>query len=221
MRRLTAFPNPTPACALRGFQHPLYYVRGCSVSQQASQGISDAVLSRSAFRHCPTSREDRNARIVAPGTNREKLYFGTSPDGLWETHDPLAGIDLTLDALCVWQDRGDDKIPVAEAVPRWEESNGQFTAPAQFEESSAMVGSGGYVAQCDAAVRKGFIRKVYGILSLQLLLTGILCAAVLSNRGADVNGWGTLGWGSTLAGSSALYWCIFILSIALLVSLFW
>lgn len=114
----------------------------------------------------------------------------------------------------------DEGVPVAEAVPKWEESNGQFTAPAQFGEETDMGGSGGYVAQCNAAVRKGFIRKVYGILSIQLLLTGILCAAVLSHRGEDVNGWGTLGWGSTLASSRALYWCIFILSIALLFSLF-
>lgn len=70
-------------------------------------------------------------------------------------------------------------------------------------------------------IRMGFIRKVYGILSIQLLATGIICAAMLSQRGDDVAGYSTLGWGSTLAGSKALYWCIFILSIALLVALFW
>jgi len=78
----------------------------------------------------------------------------------------------------------------------------------------------GNVAEMSQIIRRGFIRKVYGILSVQLLFTCFICAAILFHQGPAVNGYATLGWGSTLARSSGLYWCIFILSIALLVALF-
>lgn len=48
-----------------------------------------------------------------------------------------------------------------------------------FGDSEDSYSSGQAVAQCNQAVRKGFIRKVYGILSVQLLATAIMCALAM------------------------------------------
>mmetsp|Transcript_581 Transcript_581/g.1227 ORF Transcript_581/g.1227 Transcript_581/m.1227 type:complete len:340 (-) Transcript_581:80-1099(-) len=107
-------------------------------------------------------------------------------------------------------------VPVAQAG--WSQGGGgQFTEPT-YQEAMNQLGTS--VSDYSQIVRKGFIRKVYGILSIQLLITGFICAVVLFQEGPTVNGFKTLGWGSTLARSTGLYICIFILSIALLFALF-
>jgi len=77
------------------------------------------------------------------------------------------------------------------------------------------------VAQCNQMVRMGFIRKVYGILSLQLLATAIMCAMAMKMTATEkVGGWTVLSFGSVLANSSGLRICIFIFSIVILFALF-
>lgn len=48
-----------------------------------------------------------------------------------------------------------------------------------FGDSADSYSPGQTVAQCSAMVRLGFIRKVYGILSVQLLATAIMCALAM------------------------------------------
>mmetsp|Transcript_14801 Transcript_14801/g.37043 ORF Transcript_14801/g.37043 Transcript_14801/m.37043 type:complete len:335 (+) Transcript_14801:88-1092(+) len=137
------------------------------------------------------------------------------PTGAYKAQQDIPEATLVDD-----QQPAQGRVPGATASP-W--AQGQSGYPGQFSEPSyheGMAQLGGSCADMSHIIRKGFIRKVYGILSAQLLFTCFICAVVLFNQGPKVNGYATLGWGSTLASSSGLYWLIFILSIALLVALF-
>ena len=46
-------------------------------------------------------------------------------------------------------------------------------------DSMDSYSAGQTVAQCSQMVRMGFIRKVYGILSVQLAMTAIMCALAM------------------------------------------
>jgi len=127
------------------------------------------------------------------------------------------------------KDYNDGDIPEAKLVDDRTKFNPQSDAPpptyaaAMAElsgEAGGAGGSGGYVAQCNKLVRLGFLRKVYGILTIQLFTTGAICAIAMRAEGPMVNGFHTLSIGSTLVGSRALYWCIFALSLVLLFALF-
>ena len=86
----------------------------------------------------------------------------------------------------------------------------QYSPPAQV------------VAECNQMVRKGFIRKVYGILSVQLLATAIMCALAMKVTATEkVGGWAVLSLGSVLAGSAGVRITVMILSLVLLLALFW
>jgi len=60
------------------------------------------------------------------------------------------------------------------------------------------------VCECAKEVRLGFLRKVYGILSVQLIATAIVCILALTvtvHRGTPApGGWNILALGSFLAG---------------------
>jgi len=119
---------------------------------------------------------------------------------------------------------GDQQLAQGRVPSPWAQGQGgvpgQFTSDSDPTYHESMAQLGGSVADMSQIIRRGFIRKVYGILSIQLLFTCFICAAILFHRGPAVNGYATMGWGSTLARSSGLYWSIFILSIALIVALF-
>ena len=77
------------------------------------------------------------------------------------------------------------------------------------------------VAECNQMVKKGFIRKVYGILSIQLLATAIMCAMAMKMTASEtVSGWAVLSFGSVLAGSAAVRITVMVLSLVLLLALF-
>jgi len=70
-------------------------------------------------------------------------------------------------------------------------------------------------------VRLGFIRKVYGILSVQLLATAAVCAIALKATSPTLVGaYQVLSFGSFLASNQAFSICVFVFSIALLIGLF-
>ena len=70
-------------------------------------------------------------------------------------------------------------------------------------------------------MRLGFIRKVYGILSMQLLATVAVCAIALKATSPTlVGGYQVLSFGSFLASSQAFSTCVFVFSVAVLISLF-
>jgi FtsH-binding integral membrane protein len=79
------------------------------------------------------------------------------------------------------------------------------------------------VCECAKEVRLGFLRKVYGILSVQLIATAIVCILALTvtvHRGTPApGGWNILALGSFLAGSQAFYWSIFVFSLLTLFAL--
>ncbi len=45
--------------------------------------------------------------------------------------------------------------------------------------------------QCNKMVRLGFLRKVYGILTVQLLVTALICAIAMTSVGQTIAGWVT------------------------------
>jgi len=70
-------------------------------------------------------------------------------------------------------------------------------------------------------MRLGFIRKVYGILSVQLLATVVVCAiAVKATSPTLVGGWQVLSFGSFLASNGAFSIFVFVFSLIVLISLF-
>ena len=77
------------------------------------------------------------------------------------------------------------------------------------------------VADAQKEVRLGFIRKVYGILSCQLLATAIVCAMAMKITSSETNhGHEVLSFGSFLAGSQMFMIFMFIVDIAMLIALF-
>jgi len=87
-------------------------------------------------------------------------------------------------------------------------------------DDGAYCPSGQTVDQCEKMVRMGFIRKVYGILAVQLMFTGLVCAMAMKMTSSEkVGDWTVLSLGSVLASSSALRITIFVLSIAVLIAL--
>lgn len=77
------------------------------------------------------------------------------------------------------------------------------------------------VAECNQMVKKGFIRKVYGILSVQLLATAIVCAMAMKMTASEkAGGWAVLSFGSVLAGSAGVRITVMVLSLVLLLALF-
>lgn len=90
-----------------------------------------------------------------------------------------------------------------------------------FGDSEEYVPPAQVVAECNEMVRKGFIRKVYGILSVQLLATAIMCALAMKVTATEkVGDWTVLSLGSVLAGSAGIRITVMILSIVLLLALF-
>mmetsp|Transcript_43448 Transcript_43448/g.84891 ORF Transcript_43448/g.84891 Transcript_43448/m.84891 type:complete len:317 (+) Transcript_43448:103-1053(+) len=76
------------------------------------------------------------------------------------------------------------------------------------------------VISAQKEIRLGFIRKVYGILSGQLLATVIVCAIALKATSATpVGSWTVLSLGSFLAGSPGFSIFVFVFSVVLLISL--
>jgi FtsH-binding integral membrane protein len=53
------------------------------------------------------------------------------------------------------------------------------------QASDESYAAGQTVAQCSQMVRKGFIRKVYGILSVQLLATAMMCALAMKATASE------------------------------------
>jgi len=89
------------------------------------------------------------------------------------------------------------------------------------QASDESYAAGQTVAQCSQMVRKGFIRKVYGILSVQLLATAMMCALAMKATASEkVGGYSVLSFGSLLASSSGLRIFIFVISIVCLLALF-
>ena len=72
---------------------------------------------------------------------------------------------------------------------------------------------------CHKIIRLGFLRKVYGILSIQLLATAFVCFIAMKLTGPFVGSYETLSLGSFIVSSRAFYWFIFIVSIVLLLAL--
>lgn len=72
---------------------------------------------------------------------------------------------------------------------------------------------------CHKIIRLGFIRKVYGILSIQLLATAFVCFCAMKMTGQYVGNYETLSMGSFIVSSRAFYWFIFVVSFILLFAL--
>ena len=76
------------------------------------------------------------------------------------------------------------------------------------------------VVDCDQYVRKGFLRKVYGILSIQLLATVGVCAlSMLLTSDKAIGNYKVLSLGSFIVSSTAFYWTTFILTFVILIAL--
>ena len=56
-------------------------------------------------------------------------------------------------------------------------------APAADEEYDGHAIAAGTVEACDAAIRQGFLRKVFGIVASQLLVTAAVCAVMMLHDG--------------------------------------
>ena len=54
-----------------------------------------------------------------------------------------------------------------------------------FGSNDESYAAGQTVAQCSQMVRKGFIRKVYGILTVQLLATAMMCALAMKATSSE------------------------------------
>ena len=84
------------------------------------------------------------------------------------------------------------------------------------------VGGGTTVNDCSKIYRLGFLRKVYGILTIQLVVTAVICAMAMRIPGEVVNGkndkYTVLAFGSFLAGSQGFQMVVFIVAIGVL---FW
>jgi len=83
------------------------------------------------------------------------------------------------------------------------------------------MGSGGTVADASKLMRLGFIRKVYGILSIQLLATMFVCVLAMKLTAADAVGdYKVLSFGTFLAASFGFRIFIFIFSLIVMMGLF-
>mmetsp|Transcript_24293 Transcript_24293/g.49213 ORF Transcript_24293/g.49213 Transcript_24293/m.49213 type:complete len:273 (+) Transcript_24293:113-931(+) len=88
---------------------------------------------------------------------------------------------------------------------------------ALFEPTSTYAST---VAEATMLVRLGFIRKVYGILAIQLLATAIICALAMKVTGSTKIGeYAILSFGSFLASSYGFQLFIFIFSLIILFAL--
>lgn len=79
------------------------------------------------------------------------------------------------------------------------------------------------VAMADKHTRLGFIRKVYGILTIQILATALICALAMKLTSTDVigkDGYHVLSFGTFLASSQWFQWLIFGFSLIILLLLF-
>ena len=72
---------------------------------------------------------------------------------------------------------------------------------------------------CHKLIRLGFLRKVYGILTVQLMATAFVCYLAMKLTGQYVGSYETLSLGSFIVSSRAFYWFIFVTSFALLIAL--
>jgi FtsH-binding integral membrane protein len=76
------------------------------------------------------------------------------------------------------------------------------------------------VLDCDKVIRLGFLRKVYGILTFQLLVTVAVCAmSMLLTSDQAVGKYQVLSLGSFIVSSQPFYWTIFILTFGILFAL--
>ena len=73
---------------------------------------------------------------------------------------------------------------------------------------------------CEKVVRLGFIRKVYGILSMQLLATSFVCCLAMTMTGEYVGSFPILSLGSFIVASTAFHWIVFVFTIVVLIALF-
>jgi len=80
---------------------------------------------------------------------------------------------------------------------------------------------GDTVLSVSKKIRMGFLRKVYGILCVQLTLTALVCAfAMKATSPIKVEGFNVLSFGSFIAGSGAFAVITFVVSFIVLISLF-
>mmetsp|Transcript_30057 Transcript_30057/g.75661 ORF Transcript_30057/g.75661 Transcript_30057/m.75661 type:complete len:317 (+) Transcript_30057:60-1010(+) len=88
-------------------------------------------------------------------------------------------------------------------------------------DASAPFDTSESVMAAQKEMRLGFIRKVYGILSAQLLATVLVCAIALkATSPTPVGSWQVLSFGSFLASSQGFSIFVFVFSVAVLISLF-
>jgi len=96
------------------------------------------------------------------------------------------------------------------------------------DENTLLDSGGSSVYNMEKMVRLGFIRKVYGILTIQLLATSIVCALAMKLTASDPvvdpvhpdNSYYVLSFGSFLVASYGFRMFIFIFSLIVLISLF-
>mmetsp|Transcript_21756 Transcript_21756/g.51642 ORF Transcript_21756/g.51642 Transcript_21756/m.51642 type:complete len:298 (-) Transcript_21756:309-1202(-) len=94
-----------------------------------------------------------------------------------------------------------------------ERSDGELFQP--------VLSSATTVAEADKPTRLGFIRKVYGILSIQLAVTAFICALAMKLTSPGlVGGYHILSFGTFLASAQWFQWLTFGLSLILLLCLF-
>jgi FtsH-binding integral membrane protein len=83
------------------------------------------------------------------------------------------------------------------------------------------MANGSPVAEASRIVRLGFIRKVYGILTIQLMATAFVCALAMKLTSSEpVSGYHVLSFGTFLAASSGFRIFIFIFTLLVLFGLF-
>uniref|UniRef100_A0A7S0F2A5 Uncharacterized protein n=1 Tax=Hanusia phi TaxID=3032 RepID=A0A7S0F2A5_9CRYP len=100
------------------------------------------------------------------------------------------------------------------------EDKQNFIGAFKADEDYGMGVGGTTVNDCSKLYRLGFLRKVYGILTIQLVATAVICAMAMRIPGQVVQGknaeYTVLAFGSFLAGSKGFQILVFILSIGVL-----
>eukprot|EP00960_Hanusia_phi_P064126 765700-Hanusia_phi.AAC.11 len=100
------------------------------------------------------------------------------------------------------------------------EDKQNFIGAFKADEGYGMGVGGTTVNDCSKLYRLGFLRKVYGILTIQLVATAVICAMAMRIPGQVVQGknaeYTVLAFGSFLAGSKGFQILVFILSIGVL-----
>jgi hypothetical protein len=128
---------------------------------------------------------DPPARHFGPRTAACAARAWRSPRNASRAYAPQDCIVCALE----WRRSGSRALLVTRAVFFIPSSNPKEkdTAPMlDFGQASdESYAAGQTVAQCSQMVRKGFIRKVYGILSVQLLATAMMCALAMKATASE------------------------------------